>query len=264
MDYPEKTTALVLSESDIKDAALFYDYIIPPDFSNDGGDVGRYREDSLLVLPSSAEPIIQTFLPDDVSAGMLTLLQVTAQQKGHQWWALLRAGNIAYDVVHGLPKDETTESNPAIVLSNLHLIDTSDLSWDHLAELRKDTKALKALRRLRMFVYSNYDGKNERYIEDDLHQRIDDYKTTARRWGLDITLSSLQIAVSEKNILALGAFAIALAGGTSLLLAAATGLYVTLGKIGLKFVQEKRILRYKQTDDPIHYLIEVDKASHKK
>ena len=59
--------------------------------------------------------------------------------------------------------------------ANIPLIDTSKASWEQILERRKDTRALRKLRKLKMFLQDNYQGKDKDYIEDDLAMRLDKY-----------------------------------------------------------------------------------------
>lgn len=69
--------------------------------------------------------------------------------------------------------------------ANIPLIDTSKASWEQIFELRKNTRALGKLRKLKIFLQDDYQGKEKDYIENDLAMRLDKYSDVCRDHGLE-------------------------------------------------------------------------------
>ena len=68
--------------------------------------------------------------------------------------------------------------------------------------------------------------------------------------------------MSEKNAIALGSFAISLFAGPLASVAVGVGAAVTLGNIGIHVYNSRRKLELLQDQDPVHYLVEVERQSH--
>ncbi len=81
------------------------------------------------------------------------------------------------------PSSTLVTENPLLTISNTNIIDSTNVSWDHILEFRKSPNAISALRRLRLFAFENYAGKSLSFVEDDLGQRLSDYQKTAKEWG---------------------------------------------------------------------------------
>jgi len=154
---------------------------------------------------------------------------------------------------------ETSVQEPAFILTNLKLIDTSELSWHHLLEIKRDKESLSKLRRLRTFIYQNYENQPLSFIEDDLLNRIESYETSAKHLGLRTTDSAFKIAFNSGSLFASAAATIfsAYSGTpTTIPLSLAIGSAFMLGNIGLELRSLKReTYKFKQ-DDPITYIVE--------
>ena len=70
-----------------------------------------------------------------------------------------------------------------VSLINANLIDTRATSWEQILDFRNDVDSTKKLHRLRHFFSTNYFGKNQSYIEDDLQQRLEDHDLAIQKHG---------------------------------------------------------------------------------
>ena len=150
----------------------------------------------------------------------------------------------------------------SLSLAQLQLIDTTEVSWEHIMEFREDADSTKKLRKLRLFFHENYAGKDKNYVKDDLLQRIEDYHNTAKDWGFEMGVSSLSMLLTSPLTLAsMGtSFAIILFGEPlSALATAGAGMGLEIGKISLNIAKEKRGLSKIQRDHPIAYIIDAKK-----
>ena len=56
------------------------------------------------------------------------------------------------------------ESDIAITMASLKLVDVGPATWEHVLEFRRDSDARDKLRRLRLFACENYSGKSKDFI----------------------------------------------------------------------------------------------------
>jgi hypothetical protein len=127
----------------------------------------------------------------------------------------------------------------SLALANIPLIDISKASWEQIFELRKDTRALGKLRKLKMFLQDNYQGKGKDYIEDDLTMRLDKYSDVCRDHGLETSLSLLSMVLDARRlqIAIAGGVAAALPGSPLAGLSAAVS--IALGQVVLEVATKK-------------------------
>lgn len=175
------------------------------------------------------------------------------------------------DHIFGQPEHKKSKSNitvdsePAIILSNLDLIDANKLTWDQIIEIRKDTHSMNALKDLRMFLYREFKHEDSiDYIEDTLLQLMRRYKETADKWGFDTMIQSLKIGLNKAMVLGIGSSLAAVLFDATLPIAAAAGFAASVGELGIKFSERHREKKDMQKKNPVHYLIELNKLSSKK
>ncbi|HBS88058.1 MAG: hypothetical protein A2W91_09910 [Bacteroidetes bacterium GWF2_38_335] len=170
-------------------------------------------------------------------------------------------------ILSGSPQKNKLENNktyPAIILSDLDLIDASKLSWKQIVEIRKDEKSIKALRNLRLFTYQNFKHDDSiEYFKDLFQKHIEDYKDTANIWGLDTLKQSINIGLTQSMVAGVGTALAAIIFQTDFLVAVTAGLSTTIGHIPIKFSEQIRSKKENQKNNPIHYIIELEKQSKK-
>lgn len=167
----------------------------------------------------------------------------------------------------GLPEAECPETTPLLTLSKLNVIDASNLTWDHIHEIREDPKAREQLRRLRLFAYSNYLDKPREFVEDDLLSRIDDYEATAKEWGVKTVQGTLTLALNSKLLAGglAGSFVAAMFGQpmTAIVAGTATAI-VEVSKFALELQSRKLAIESMARDNPISYVSYMRKRISKK
>ncbi len=62
--------------------------------------------------------------------------------------------------------------DPAVVLSGLPVVDTSNAKWDQVELVRDDADSVRAFRHLGVFMHDNLSGKSKDYIQDRLMTEI--------------------------------------------------------------------------------------------
>jgi hypothetical protein len=153
------------------------------------------------------------------------------------------------------PQGNNSES--LVSLPALHLVDAESASWDHIMEFRSDAEAQARLRRLRVFMLDNYEGKSLSYVEDDILSRIDAYETEAKRWGFETCRAALSTVMSSKVLggsIASSLFS-ALGGGPTLATLAAGGVgALEIGRLTLEISKFQTALSDESRQNPISFI----------
>ena len=156
-----------------------------------------------------------------------------------------------------------TSKDVACRLSDIEIIDVSNLSWQQIMEFRKDKDSVKNLRKLRLFFQENFEGKSKSYVEDKILNMLDEYNDTIERWKFEKKLSSFECIFTDKAIQAVSVAGIASALlGTPLTLpalgAAATELIFNFGQMKLKLSRiDRNIIEFKKSN-PVTYLFDIN------
>ena len=151
-----------------------------------------------------------------------------------------------------------------VVLSNVPLINTEQLEWRQILELRRDEEFKRKMRRFRLFINDNYQGKDKNYIRDSLLVKIESYEEECKKHGLTLVTSSLTQLLDSKSLLgSLGIAATALLTGNPTVAGASliTGSVIEVGKIVLHITEKQ--LEFKAGQSEISYLIELRKLTSK-
>jgi len=144
-----------------------------------------------------------------------------------------------------------------IKLTNLRLIDTSRVSWQHILEFRADVEALARLRRLRSFAEEELAGKTPDQLSDLLFTRIYEYEETAKAWGFETKKAAVVSLLGSKVLAATlsGSLAAFLVGEpVAAAVSACGGIAVELGKIGLEIKQRGFGFRKIVRANPVSYI----------
>ena len=162
-----------------------------------------------------------------------------------------------------LDEQSTETSEIGITLVDLNLIDTSNCSWEHILEFRKDHEANYKLRKLRLFVHQNYVGKDKSFIEDDLQVRLMEYDNIVSDWGFKTTSGSIGMLLSSKALAGgvAGSVVSILAGAPVPALASVVGgTAIELGRIALHVKDQSFLLRNTLRDNPVSYIKYAEKV----
>lgn len=120
-----------------------------------------------------------------------------------------------------------------------------ELTWEQVIEMKKDSKAIKKLRRFRVFLNSDLKGKTEQEVLEILELAIDDYASALKSYGIHTTIGAMAFALSSSATI-LGALA-----GTSTAITAA-GCIITSGTLSFASAQVKEYLETKKA--PIAFI----------
>jgi len=147
----------------------------------------------------------------------------------------------------------------AISLSGIPLVDTSQAEWDQIIDLRRDSESQNRLRNLRLFLYTNYQGKSVDYIQDDLGRRLHAYELARKKFGFEIVTSCFSTLLESKNVYSAiaGGFVAGLVGGLSA--AATAGTIIEVGKVALEFAKRRYQFKEMTQNHELAFVIEAYK-----
>lgn len=140
---------------------------------------------------------------DDVKAAYLQDLAIGPNSSARaEFGKLAEALGKQYSTVLVPDSVEVERQNTyaCLVQSNIPLVDTARTLWEQILELRKDPEARAALRSLRLFLYSNYDGKPSSFVADDLARRIDDCSSTRKRMDFESITGRISVLIEAKSV----------------------------------------------------------------
>ncbi len=145
----------------------------------------------------------------------------------------------------------------SLTLLNLPMIDAESAEWEQILELRKNSEARSKLRRLRLFLQTNYEGKPISYVEDDLLSRIEEYDSARRSLGFNAMTSSLGQLLNFKSIHAAAAAGLAatLFGGPAV--GISTAAVIEFGEFTLELARHRHSIREFEKGHQLAYLIDV-------
>lgn len=285
MNYPDTSNAWAFA--DAKSAAVYFEkaHFVAPAWTGDNSEIRSLAEvaqvaiDPLVTFASpglfivgeaaigmqdamvreffaiQGEPVPSFQLPEPaghdvkviLSATWTTLLAVKAGVSGPGCFILPQ---------FAVPDDPDGE--PSLLLSNLSLVDTALLSWDHILDIREDEKAHRKLRRLRLFLYEEHRNKDPSFVRDDLLQRIDDYQSAAKAMGVEMKEGALSAIFSKDATLSAAvSLAALLSGHPVVALSAAVPLLAQLGKVSLELRGRRRSLLADLDCDPVAFLADL-------
>jgi hypothetical protein len=264
---------IAISGSDLKQAALFFERILPlhsaqhvPDqirFNSAPYDIG-FEELLKNAVVHLKQLIDAGELPDDVAA-MVALQELHNIEAKRYHDLLASCGLRAVPIYHSTAEYEaslTSGKNRAVELTLMQvpLIDTDRLEWEHILDIRRDSKFLLKLRRFRLFINDNYRDKQPDYIRDSLLQKIQDYEEACKRHGISLTISTMSKLLNSKSLLgSLGIAAAAILCGDPAIANASliTGTTIEIGKVSLHIAEKRLELKSKMEDSEIALLMRV-------
>jgi len=125
------------------------------------------------------------------------------------------------------------------VLNGLEIADEKQLTWEQVIEFRKDKDNQKKYKRLLHWLDKEMAGKSQRFIEDEIAMKLDDYESALKKYGIRTILGTIEESLDGKYLLGASSIssAMTLAGHPLLGILLSCGLVV--GKIGIKLIEIK-------------------------
>lgn len=284
-----------ISIGSLKSAALYFDYIIPINLGaefTDHGSFEKFPTELATLLRSLRELIPPKFRNDEVFAQKLAMvnkytteLVLSTGRQQHKYDKLhdlqvKETQDCLYDLidVFGLSEahldcresifgQEDGGKTSLTVIASLNLIEVEKVSWELILELRKDLEAQERLRRLGLFAYENYDRKPRSFVEDDILNRISEYEQEAKRWGLDLTHSTLNTVLGSKLLAGsfAGSFVSVFTGAPTVAVLGSLGVgSLELGRIAIEIVKRRTALVDLERRNPVSYISYAKKHLAKK
>ncbi len=147
--------------------------------------------------------------------------------------------------------------DPAIVLSGLPVVDTSNAKWDQVKDFREDNESVRACRRLCVFMHDELEGKSKDYIEDRVLAEVDSYQSACAKHGFKLLTGSLTTIFDQDSAIAASATtATALLLGVPLTAAAVSASAILIGKLSLRVAKDCYALRETKREHPISYIVQ--------
>jgi hypothetical protein len=147
------------------------------------------------------------------------------------------------------------EAYLSLSLDSIPLIDPSNASWEQIMEFRYDDDSVNKLRNLRLYIFENYLGKPQAYIQDQLSKKLDDYEYASKKHGFDLTTSVLTTVLDSKNLQAslTAGIGAAFFGGVELAIGAACA--VEIGKGSIELAKKMYSFKELKNNHDVAYLI---------
>jgi hypothetical protein len=153
--------------------------------------------------------------------------------------------------------------HPFVSIASIPIIDPNSLTNKLVGEFSQDFDSRLKLKRLRHFAHSNYENKPLSFIQEDLEIKIQDYRLTARKWGLQTIDSTLSISAADKVLSGACAGFVSTMFGLPLAEAAAVGAVAAIGATVVKVQYGKKIMEVSQTQEVVSYLVEIQDSVKK-
>jgi hypothetical protein len=147
-----------------------------------------------------------------------------------------------------------------VLLGGLPFVDTSNAKWAQILDVRKDKRSLSALRDLRLFFASSYEGKSVDFVTDDVQRRLENFERARKKFGFDLLISSAKVLLDSKSILSIAGLAlVASILGTPLAATVATlaGASLEIAKLTINITEQTHNFQSKAQEHELAYLIEL-------
>lgn len=206
-------------------------------------------------FPNSYDDVKAAYLQDAAVGGHSTVrneFNNLARALGKQYATVL---------VPSAPDADLGGAYSSLVLSGVPLVDATRMSWEQVLDLRKDPEARSALRNLRLFFFSNYEGKPAAFVTDDLARRLDEYESTRKRMGFESVTGSIAALIDAKSVQSAAAMGIAaaLAGGP--LVGVTSAALVEVSGALLEFAKKRFAIKDFEKNHSLAYLIQARDAA---
>ena len=271
---------------DVKDAALYFDAVVPLSFGaatavefqshRDSQFIRQISPDSLYTSVNDREPCEDYIQAIDAMRAALyfqiygyTVDECRPYQEafGKRVIQIIETRPELHGAALLLPERDPfpgmdARSEFLVTLTGLSLVDTEKASWDQILTFRQDERSRMAFRRLQILAAKEYSGKDQAYIKDDLLLRIEAYNNAVRDWGFETRIATLSNLLGSKTLLGGlgGALLAALLGKHwAAAASAATGITVELGNIAIDLVKRHYSLETLRRDHPLNYIISARK-----
>lgn len=97
----------------------------------------------------------------------------------------------------------------SIISTNVARVNTKNISWFQIKEFRKDESSVRALKNYRLFWYDNYRDSSIAYINDHLELKYRKFRRACKKHGFNIIHVTLTNLLQSKSLLSASAITLA-------------------------------------------------------
>lgn len=211
-----------------KTAALCYDRIWSPSDTEVpkvircwGGSTAELNGRGLAAdwnIKTNREPIVAMCGPEEKR------LQLLRASTDHGLGLVLREVARSFSTEHGIPmvpiynlsadrNSEYREGERQVIvatLSNLQIVDETNLTWVQVLEFRKDEEIRNKYKRFLHWLDKEMVGKNQAFFEDEIAIKLENYEDALKKHGIKTALGTIEEALDGKYLI--GGSVIILAG----------------------------------------------------
>jgi len=282
----KKNSTVVRSfDIDSKQAALYFDYVIPflPEVKIKDHNIDiNVQPGHPTVLPKElGKQAIEELYKLRVSSLDLLLPAIQGEdfpkieKERMKYWKAAIAYCQKYKLMHTpalltnsdkIRGSKNQSQDLAAILADIHLVDVADVSWESIVEFRKDEQSKRSFRALIRFLKDQHIESNPEKIKDDLLHHLDTYQETAKSWRFETKASSLSMLLNSKLLLPSGILSFvcnSLGAPIEAIIGAAGGVAVEIGKISLHVVKRHYGFEDLRRDSPAAYLISAQEIEQK-
>ncbi|MGI8978652.1 MAG: hypothetical protein ACR2FY_05470 [Pirellulaceae bacterium] len=286
---------VVVDFGSTKQAALFFDHVVPLDGVEDVSGVATVLTGAKTPVDvQKAQSIISQLLPpefgtaqqveDFASVAAIGVSAISAAvgffncdemtQTAKEYEAKLDAPGglkkyvgktpvtVNANMIDDQAKHDLRRDFALLSIADIQIPDPKQLSWDAIIEFRKDVLARKRLRRLRVFAVKEYTGKSLAFIEDDLSIRLDDYEQTLKSWSIKTVVGVLSTCVNLETTLSAGvANLVAIMSGMPASQAFAASLAIPCSRFALELAKVRIDRQEAIRQFPLAYIADVKRLA---
>lgn len=159
-------------------------------------------------------------------------------------------------------KPKVSEDIYSVNIVDLPMVNLIDVEWDNIMQMRDDINSSQKMRRLRLFMFENFNGKSRGYIEDKFAEAVDEYERSLNKHGFETKVNTLEQVINSKSLLGSICVAFGAAMYNEPLVATASlfsGAMLEASKIILSITKSKYKLKELTNQHPLAYIQDIKK-----
>jgi hypothetical protein len=125
------------------------------------------------------------------------------------------------------------------VLNDLEIADEKQLTWEQVVEFRKDEDNRRKYKRFLRWLDKEMVGKSQKFIEDEIAIKIDDYERALKKYGIKTILGTIEEGLDGKYLLGASNVSSSMIFAGHPVLGILLGGGLVVGKISIKLIQIK-------------------------
>jgi len=171
----------------------------------------EYREALRAEIDASVSDQAE-FDPSDwpvmhLAAEVATLLLLIDTRAAYAKLGIASTAWCTYPSALDLVGKRGTESTLQLTLTNVPVIDSTDLGWDHITEVRADPDFRHKARRFRLLLDESCAGKPASYVSDFIEQSLAEFDDACRSQGLKTIRAVVSQVLDSKSLIGVAGIA---------------------------------------------------------